>query len=208
MERLQHNNATGSALCERAAEWKARVEAWCEGRSWLVRTPVLLWLAYVAVRHVADPLYTSLFGALNLALHEGGHLLFGYLPGEFVGVAGGTVLQIAAPVLSAAMFLRQPDYFAVTVGGAWLATNLYNVAAYVADARALELPLVTVGDGECEICHDWAYMLGQLGLLSFDTTLAGLVRVAAFAVMWSSLAAGAWMLWRMAFSLSRERGRG
>jgi len=82
------------------------------------------------------------------------------------------------------------------VCGAWLSTNLYNVAAYMADARAQELPLVTVGDGECVICHDWGYTLGQLGMLSLDTTLAGLVRVLAFVVMWSSLAAGGWMLWR------------
>jgi hypothetical protein len=56
MNRLQHN----------AAEW-------CAGGSWLVRAPVLAWLGYVGVRQVADRSYTSLFGALNLALHEGGH---------------------------------------------------------------------------------------------------------------------------------------
>src|SRR5882762_9151353 len=96
------------------------------------------------------------------------------------------------------MFLRQPDYFAITVCGAWLATSLYNVAAYMADARAQELPLVTVGDGECVICHDWGYMLGQLGMLSLDTTLAGLVRLLAFLVMGGSRAAGGWMLGRRA----------
>ena len=197
MEPLQHN-ATRDSLLALLSEWRERVEDWCAGRSWLARAPLVVWLAYVAVRHLADPLYTSLFGSLNLALHEGGHLLFGYLPGEFLTVAGGTLLQLAAPVLSAVMFLRQPDYFAITVCGAWLATNLYNVAAYIADARAQELPLVTVGDGECVICHDWGYMLGQLGMLSLDTTLAGLVRLLAFLVMWGSLAAGGWMLWRMA----------
>jgi len=199
MEPLQHN-AAGAFL----SELKARVEEWCAGRSGLVRAPVLLWLAYVGVRHLLDPLYTSLFGPLNLALHEGGHLLFGYLPGEFLPVAGGTLLQLAAPVMSAAMFLRQPDYFAVTVCGAWLASNLYNVAAYIADARAQELPLVTVGDGECVICHDWGYMLGRLGLLSFDTTLAGVVRLLAFLVMWGSLAAGAGMIVQM----TRSRAAG
>ena len=90
MEPLQHN-AAGAFL----SELKARVEEWCAGRSGLVRAPVLLWLAYVGVRHLLDPLYTSLFGPLNLALHEGGHLLFGYLPGEFLPVAGGTLLLLA-----------------------------------------------------------------------------------------------------------------
>jgi hypothetical protein len=192
MERLQHS-AAGALV----AELKARVGEWCAGRSALARAPLLLWLAYIGVRHLLDPLYTSLFGPLNLALHEGGHLLFGYLPGEFLPVAGGTLLQLAAPPLSSLMFLRQPDFFAVTVCGAWLADNLYNVAAYMADARAQELPLVTVGDGECVICHDWGYMLGRLGLLSFDTRLAGLVRIAAFIMMWWSLGLGAWMLARM-----------
>jgi len=193
MEPLQHS-AAGALV----AELRDRVEEWCAGRSALGRAPLLLWLAYVGGRHLLDPLYTSLFGPLNLALHEGGHLLFGYLPGEFLPVAGGTLLQLAAPQLSSLMFLRQPDFFAVTVCGAWFADNLYNVAAYMGDARAQELPLVTVGDGECVICHDWAYMLGRLGLLPFDTRLAGLVRIAAFIVMWWSVGLGAWMLARMA----------
>ena len=80
MEPLQHN-AAGGLLFARLSEWTERVQDWCAGRSWLVRAPLLLGLVYVAVRHIADPLYTSLFGALNLALHEAGHLLFGYLPG-------------------------------------------------------------------------------------------------------------------------------
>lgn len=172
------------------------VEAWCAGRSWLWRAPILLWLAWIGVRHLADPLYDSLFGALNLGLHEAGHLLFSWLPGRFLTVAGGTVLQLAAPVMAAVMFLRQPDYFAVSVCGAWLATNLYNVAAYIADARAQVLPLVSVGD--CVACHDWAYLLGTLGLLRLDTALAFLTRMLAFLALWSSLAVGAWMLRRMA----------
>ena len=197
MDPLQHN-AAGPWLSARWGEWRAEVEEWCAGRSWLVRAPVLVWLAWVGVRHAEDSSYTSIFGPLNLALHEAGHLLFAFFPGDFVTVAGGTLLQLAAPVVSAVMFYRQPDYFAITVCGAWLATNLYNVAEYMADARAQELPLVTVGDGECVICHDWGYMLGQVGLLSLDTTLAGLVRLLAFVVMWTSIAAGAWMLWQMA----------
>jgi hypothetical protein len=72
-----------------------------------------------------------------------------------------------------------------------------TLRAREADARAQELPLLTVGDGECVICHDWGYMLGRLGLLSFDTRLPGLVRIAAFIVMWWSQSLGAWMLARM-----------
>jgi hypothetical protein len=181
-----------------AQDIRDAVAAWCAGRSWPWRAPILLWLGWIGLRHLADPLYDSLFGALNLGLHEAGHLVFSWLPGQFLAVAGGTLLQLAAPVMAAVMFMRQPDYFAVPVCGAWLGMNLYNVAAYMADARAQVLPLVTVGDGDCVVCHDWAYMLDAVGLLRLDTALAFLVRVLAFVTMWASVAIGAWMLHRMA----------
>lgn len=177
-----------SALVEDALEW-------CEGRLWWWRAPILAWLTWISIRHLADPIYQSLFGGLNLGIHEGGHLVFGWAP-QFVMAFGGTLLQCAAPVASAWMFLRQPDYFAVPVCGVWLSDNLYGVATYMADAREQELPLVTVGGGEAE--HDWTYMLDALGLLKLDTVLAACVRLVAFALAWSSLLAAAWLLWKMA----------
>jgi len=176
-------------------EAKERIVAWCEGRLWQWRLAVLVWLIYVGVRHLGDPFYTSLFAPLNLAIHEAGHLMFQWLFWESLTVAGGTILQLAAPILSAWMFLsRQEDYFALSVCGVWLATNLYNVAAYVGDARAQVLPLVSVGDSEGFIGHDWNYMLSKLHLLPYDTLLATLARTGAFLTLWTSVVAGAWML--------------
>jgi hypothetical protein len=184
-------------------ELAEEVEGWCAGRSWLARAPLVLWFAWIGLRHLADPLYESLFGALNLGLHEAGHLLFSWT-GRFLAVAGGTLLQLLAPVLSAVMFSRQPDYFALPICGAWLATNLYNVATYLGDARAMELPLVTVGDAEAVI-HDWNYLLGAMGLLRLHAFLAGGVRVLAFVLLWGSLAVAVWMLVRMARAAARAR---
>ena len=100
------------------------------------------------------------------------------------------------------MFWRQPDYFALPICGAWLATNLYNVATYLGDARAMELPLVTVGDAE-SVIHDWNYLLGATGLLRLDAFLAGGVRVVAFGLLWGSLSLAVWMLVRMARAPTR-----
>lgn len=184
-----------------AREWAAALledaREWCGGRLWWWRAPLLLWMAYVGVRHLADPLYTSLFGGLNLGIHEAGHLVLGWAP-QFLMALGGTLFQCAAPVVSAWLFLRQPDYFAVPFCGAWLSDNLFGVATYMGDARALELPLVSVGGGSAD--HDWNYMLEVLGLLSLDTALAFLVRVAAFLVLAASLAGMGWVLWQMARS--------
>ncbi|HUL41136.1 MAG TPA: hypothetical protein VLV32_04425 [Burkholderiales bacterium] len=177
------------------------IENWCQGKIWYWRALFLLWLAWVGIEHIRDPLYTSLFGGLNLGIHEMGHLVFRF-DGEFLMVAGGTILQLAAPLASAVMFLRQPDYFALSVCGAWLSTNLYNVATYIGDARAQELPLVSLGRGE--IIHDWHYMLSHLHLLAWDTRFASFTRLMAFLAMWGSIAFGVWILWKMAKSKARD----
>jgi hypothetical protein len=184
---------------------KALLEKWCAGRLWYWRAPLVLYLAYVGIRHLLDPEYSSLFGGINLGIHELGHLLLLWAP-QFLTVLGGTLLQCAAPVIAAVLFVRQPDYFAVPVCGAWLSTNLYSVATYMADARRLELPLVTVGAEGGDVEHDWNYLLDALGILSWDTTLAALTRGLAFLLMWSSLALAAWMLWVMARAKSRADG--
>ena len=181
------------------------IENWCQGRIWYGRALLLLWLVWVGIEHFRDPIYTSLFGGLNLGIHEAGHLVFRF-DGEFLMVAGGTILQLAAPVGAAIMFLRQPDYFALAVCGAWLSTNLYNVATYMADARAMELPLVSLGGGDT--IHDWHYMLTHLHLLVWDTRLASFTRFLGFLAMWGSIAFGAWILWKMARSKGGDAAAG
>jgi hypothetical protein len=49
-------------------------------------------------------------------------------------------------------------------------------------------------------------MLESVGLLSLDTTIAALLRLIAFAVTWSSVAAGAWMPWRMQYDPRASNG--
>jgi hypothetical protein len=141
-----------------AGALKEEVADWCEGRSWAWRAPILAYLAYAGVRHLADPLYASLFGGINLGIHELGHMALSFA-GQWVMVLGGSLFQLAAPLVAAFLLLRQPDYFALPVCGAWFSTNLYSVATYMADARALDLSLVTVGADGGEVEHDWNYLL-------------------------------------------------
>lgn len=168
---------------------------WCANhRLWYVRLPFLLWFVYILVNHLADPVYSSLFGAINLGVHELGHFVF--MPfGEFLHAAGGTILQCAAPVIVMAGFYRIRDYFAISVCFGWLSTNFFSVATYVADARARILPLVTPGGVEAK--HDWFYLLGRLGLLNQDLTIAFLIRIAAVVSMFVCLAGGVYMICRM-----------
>jgi len=166
-------------------------KAWAAGRLWWPRALLLAYLGYAGWRHLTDPEYGSIFSGITLAIHELGHVLFG-LFGEWVTIAGGSFTQVAAPVAVALILLRQRDYFGVAVGGAWLSMSLSNLAIYVADARAEELPLVSLGGGD-DVVHDWNYLLGSVHLLSHDTEIAGLVRAAAFVALAASLALGAWL---------------
>ena len=145
---------------------------WCKEKSWPLRVPVLLFMAYIGARHFLDPAYWSIFGAINLGIHEGGHLLF-RSGGEFICVAGGTVLQLAAPCAAMIVFLKQRDYFGIAFCFGWLDTNLMSIGVYMSDAEKMELPLVTVGGGD-EVIHDWRYLFTKLGLLSHCTEIGWL----------------------------------
>jgi hypothetical protein len=104
-------------------------------------------------------------------------------------------VQLAAPVAAGWLLARQRDYFGVTVAGAWLASSLHGLAAYVGDARAQDLPLVALTS---DPIHDWNWILGKLGLLSWDHALAALLRIASLGLWAGSVGAGGWLCLEMA----------
>ena len=101
------------------------------------------------------------------------------------------------------MFRKQREIFGLAVAGGWLATNLIDVAVYVGDARAMALPLVTVGGGDAK--HDWHYLLGEMGLLRMDGVLEVVLRVLGVGVLIASLAFGAWLVGIMIRSAKADR---
>jgi hypothetical protein len=62
----------------------------------------------------------------------------------------------------------------------------------MADARAIVLPLVTTGDPD-NIEHDWHTIFSSLGVLQYDTTIAGIVRFLGWCGM---LAVVSWLVWQ------------
>ena len=150
-----------------AAVGRVREDAvdWCQGRHWLIRLPVWLMLAYFGGLQAINPHAGTLFSGINVPLHEGGHLLFRMFGWELLHVVGGTLLQLFAPVASALMFYRQRDYFAIAFCVGWFSTNLMSTGVYMADAEALQLPLVTAEGGGGSVIHDWEFLFSKFGLL-------------------------------------------
>ena len=139
---------------------------------------------------------SDIFKGLNLGFHEIGHVVFSPF-GMFLGVAGGSLFQCLVPMLSTLMFFRQRDYFGIAFCFAWLSTNLFDVATYAGDARALELPLVTPFKGGEETIHDWNYLLDSMNMLQYDTQIATGLRALAVLSMLAFFWIGGWLLFNM-----------
>ena len=126
-----------------------------------------------------------------IPIHEGGHLLFRFF-GEFLMVCGGTLLQLGVPLMLATVFIFQRQIQGTAFCIFFFFEQFLPVATYMADARAQELPLLTVGDSD-DVIHDWNYLFGRLHLLGHDTQIAHLTRILGWMGM---IATVGWMVWR------------
>lgn len=151
----------------------------------------LIFYAFVFYELLSGGDFPQYMNLVFVPVHEGGHLLFKWF-GEFAAVAGGTFLQLAAPAMLAIYFAfrRQPQ--GVTFCTFFLFQQFFPIATYMADARAQELPLLTVGSGD-NVIHDWSYLFGKFGLLAHDTQIASAMRVIGWVGM---LATVAWFVRR------------
>ncbi len=155
----------------------------------------------IAQDHRSGEIMQSFLHGPLLVFHEAGHVVFA-LFGEWMAVAGGTLMQLAMPlVLAAALLRRNRDPFGAAVGLWFLGVSLLDVAPYVYDALAPQLMLLSGHTGE-EGGHDWIYLLGSLGWLPRAQALGTLVhRLGALTVLASLLWAGWWL--RLAYARTR-----
>jgi hypothetical protein len=110
----------------------------------------------------------------NLIVHEGGHNLFSWF-GPTLCLWGGTLLQWLVPLLLAVYFFSQRETAGFVFCLFFFFENWLYTATYMADARAMVLPLVTTGDPEFAK-HDFNTIFSSLGVLDYDTTIAAVVR--------------------------------
>jgi hypothetical protein len=168
----------------------AEARDWARGRMWIPRALLLAYLVYAFVHFLRDPDSGTIFSGITLAFHEMGHLLFAWAP-HFIASLMGSGMQVLIPIVVMVVFRRQDDYFGIAVGGFWLSFSLFELARYVGDARAMELPLVGFSsDPE----HDWHYLLGAMHLLPADHFFAFLIRAAAFLIGVASITFAVWLL--------------
>jgi len=165
-------------------EWSGARQDWRPISRWAVVAWVVFYVLFLIYAFSMHGGYLFIDSA-NLVVHEGGHLLFGWF-GRTLGLWGGTILQWLVPLLLAAYFFheRQPAAFAFCLF--FFFENWLYTATYMADARAMALPLVTAGDSDY-IEHDWNTIFSSLGVLQYDTTIGAIVRTLGWCGMLASV---------------------
>ena len=173
------------------------INMWCAGRDWRWRAVLLALLVWQSVRPLSDADTGHLFRGITFGVHEFGHLFFSF-GGEWLAIAGGSLMQLIIPLGAAAVMVATPtkDWFGAVACGTWLAASLADLAHYIADARAQDLDLVSFSpDGNG---HDWHYLLAHAGMLKQDLALARGTRFVAVCVLGVTIALSIALFRRMA----------
>ena len=145
-------------------------------------------IGIIGVYGVLCALYPESFRWLdlvNLVFHEAGHAVFGFF-GDFLGVLGGSLMQILIPVIATGHFVLYGQRWSGMVTLFWVSQSLFNVSVYVKDARSQSLPLL----GGDDAIHDWHWLLGKLGLLSWDQVIGGAIYATGLLVLAISILGG------------------
>ena len=172
---------------------------------------VIVYIGLIAwgYRFITNVWYTdyvmdSFMHHINLPFHEAGHILFSPF-GRFMHVFGGSLMQLLMPLICLGAFLYpNRNAFAASVALWWFAQNLMDLAPYIGDARAGEMPLLGgVTGSEVEDYHDWEVLLKMLGWLDYDHKIATAAYAAGRGLMVLAFLWGAVLLYRQYQNLDR-----
>lgn len=159
---------------------------------------LLVWgMDFIAMDFRSNEIGQSFLHNINLVFHEAGHVLFRPF-GRTMMFLGGSLFQVLLPLLLMLAFLvKNRDGFAAAVCLWWAGQSLMDVAPYIADARALRLPLLGGGTGaDSPGMHDWANLLRPRGWLQYDQHIASAADRIGATMLVLALLWGALMIWR------------
>jgi hypothetical protein len=145
--------------------------------------------AFVALLFTSEPGFVFGLDHANLLFHEAGHPVIGLFSNR-LETYGGTMGQLTFPVLLAVSFWRKAQALSFAASVIWFFENWLNIARYMADARALELPLLGGGD------HDWNTIFTRWNVLEYDLNIAGTVKFIGWTGMLLAVLWVGWRWWR------------
>ncbi len=173
-----------------AARHPAPLLAVVESGAWLA---VLITLV-LHLRNPREGAVAFVVWAITIGPHEIGHVLC--MPfGWFLHVAGGSIWQILAFALPAIYaFAVRRQITTSLVCWALAGHSLINLAPYIGDARARDLPLIL---GLSKDHHDWWNLLRTYGLLDYDHALAALATISGAGLVLGAVVLGILAAWTL-----------
>ena len=133
------------------------------------RAPLFFgWLAFYLVLIGNAALGGHLFQLFDLVfipIHEGGALSCSEFFGEWITVAGGTLLRLFAPFALAVYFAFRRQVPGTTFSAFFFFEQFLPIGIYMADALCQCLEYVTVGDSDAAE-HDWFYLFSHAGVVA------------------------------------------
>ncbi|HEY3418282.1 MAG TPA: hypothetical protein VGM23_15500, partial [Armatimonadota bacterium] len=156
---------------------------------WMVAGVLLLFL--YGVDGALHPSAFFLLKCADLFIHEIGHGLFSAF-GETLTVMGGSLLQLLIPMGATTYFLLTKQRFGAVFSVFWIGVNFFDVAIYMADARALRLPLATFASDSDSVIHDWNFLFDRWHVLMYDVNIAAVVNALGWLLLIASLLLGLW----------------
>lgn len=125
-----------------------------------------------AINYEYPPLFGMFFFVLKtvtLFIHEAGHTFFSFFGSDFLSILGGTLLQLMIPSLLLISTWMNRQFKATQFSLFWLGFSWLDTAAYCADAKFRDLPLI---GNLPESAHDFYNMLSMLNILDSYRTIA------------------------------------
>jgi hypothetical protein len=160
-----------------------------------VLTAATLWSVPIAREDVrTGTIAASAIHFPELLIHEAGHIVFGIF-GQYVGVLGGSMMQVVLPLAGAlSMLLRRRAPFPASICVWFAGVGFVDFAPYVYDAQSPKLQLLGGGTGR-DTFHDWRFLLDRFDWVRLSKPLGLFTYWVGIGVMLVGLAWGGYVLW-------------
>lgn len=189
-----------STLAERAKELLFFVPEEVDRTTIALRAVLFVGLVIYGVRLAAMDIpsweiSSSLIHLPMVPIHEFGHVLF--MPfGEFMTLLGGSLFQVALPLVFGGIFLvKNRDPYAASVMLWWSAVAVMDVAPYMYDAAQPQHVLLSGRTGDTG-SHDFIDVLYDLGLLKQARVVGYAAHAFGVGMLAAAFAWGAYILYR------------
>lgn len=156
----------------------------------ILKGVLLVCLGFYFLHISQTPLEWHFLDNIHLIFHEAGHAIIFFL-GDFLHVAGGTIMQLLVPLSITYYFYTNKQYFSAYAVLFWVGHSLINISVYAGDAVTMQLPLLG-GDG---VGHDWNYLLSELHILQYTSLVSSVFFYSGIVVYFLAMSLGAYRVY-------------